>query len=152
MSADLVLRRAEHDDARAIADLFLASRAEALPYLPRLHTDNETRIWIYAVVLARHRVWVALLDGGIAGFVALNGDWVDHLYVHPRHFRQGVGDSLLALTKEKSAGRLHLWTFQRNAPARNFYERRGFYAVKLTDGAGNEEREPDVLYAWPYPG
>lgn len=148
MIADLVLRRAEHDDARAIADLFLASRAEALPYLPRLHTDDETRIWIYAVVLARHRVWVALLDGVIAGFVALNGDWVDHLYVHPGYFRRGIGDRLLALAKEKSADRLHLWAFQRNAPARNFYERRGFRLVKLTDGAGNEEREPDGLYTW----
>jgi putative acetyltransferase len=41
---------------------------------------------------------------------------------------------------------LRLWTFQRNAGARRFYERNGFAAVELTDGLGNEEREPDVRY------
>ena len=43
---------------------------------------------------------------------------------------------------------LHLWTFQRNAQARRFYEARSFALVKETDGAGNEEKEPDALYLW----
>jgi hypothetical protein len=43
---------------------------------------------------------------------------------------------------------LHLWTFQRNAQARRFYEARGFALVEETDGAGNEEKEPDALYLW----
>ena len=43
---------------------------------------------------------------------------------------------------------LHLWTFQRNAQARRFYEARGFALVKETDGAANEEKEPDALYLW----
>jgi hypothetical protein len=34
------------------------------------------------------------------------------------------------------------------AAARSFYERRGLRLVELTDGAGNEEREPDALYEW----
>jgi hypothetical protein len=33
-------------------------------------------------------------------------------------------------------------------PARRFYERHGFVAVEHTDGAGNEEREPDVRFLW----
>ena len=41
---------------------------------------------------------------------------------------------------------VNLWTFQRNTGARRFYERNGFIAVELTDGASNEEREPDVRY------
>jgi len=46
-----------------------------------------------------------------------------------------------------SAG-LRLFAFQRNAPARRFYEARGFIAKEFTDGATNMEREPDVLYEW----
>ena len=42
-----------------------------------------------------------------------------------------------------------LWTFQRNAGARRFYERNGFVAVEFGDGTGNEEREPDVRYERP---
>jgi len=39
-----------------------------------------------------------------------------------------------------------LWAFQRNQRARVFYEHRGFVAAEFTDGAGNEEREPDMRY------
>jgi hypothetical protein len=44
---------------------------------------------------------------------------------------------------------LSLWTFQRNQQARHFYESKGFVPVKETDGADNEEHEPDALYTWP---
>jgi hypothetical protein len=44
--------------------------------------------------------------------------------------------------------RLQLWTFQRNVQARRFYEARGFALVQETDGAENEEKEPDALYLW----
>ena len=43
---------------------------------------------------------------------------------------------------------LTLWTFQRNAQARRFYEAHGFVASEFTDCSHNEEREPDMLYAW----
>jgi Uma2 family endonuclease len=42
---------------------------------------------------------------------------------------------------------LRLWTFQRNAAARAFYQAHGFVAQRMT-GGDNEEREPDVLYRW----
>ena len=35
-----------------------------------------------------------------------------------------------------------------NEPARRFYRRHGFVEVGRTDGARNEEREPDVRLAW----
>jgi RimJ/RimL family protein N-acetyltransferase len=44
--------------------------------------------------------------------------------------------------------RLELWVFQRNEGARRFYERHGFRLLKLTDGTGNMEQEPDALYEW----
>ena len=39
-----------------------------------------------------------------------------------------------------------------NTPWRHFYEREGFTAALLTDGADNEEKLPDVLYRWSPPG
>jgi len=43
---------------------------------------------------------------------------------------------------------LQLWTFQRNTAAIAFYEKNGFRTVRKTDGATNEEREPDILFEW----
>ena len=145
------LEPATLEDAGEIASLYLASRADALPYLPRLHTDDDVQGWIASVVLRQCRIWVARQDGRIVGFLALDGDELDQLYLLPGHYRQGIGSRLLALAKRESSGRLHLYTFQRNARARAFYETHGCRAVDLNDGSRNEEREPDVRYEWTAP-
>jgi GNAT superfamily N-acetyltransferase len=142
------VRPATDLDASAIADVFLTSRQDALPYLPRVHSDDETRQWIAAVVVRRGGVWVAELDGRIAGFLSVVGEELDHLYVRPGYYRQGIGDRLLAKAKELSPGRLRLFTFQRNVRARTFYEARGFRTLDFNDGSRNEEHEPDVRYEW----
>jgi putative acetyltransferase len=47
-------------------------------------------------------------------------------------------------------GRQHvrLWTFQVNARSRAFYRRQGFVEALFTDGAANEEKQPDVMLEW----
>ncbi len=82
------------------------------------------------------------------GFCSLGTGWIEHLYVAPGHTGHGFGSRLVRLALDRQPGGLQLWTFQVNADARRFYERHGFRAVQMTDGAGNEERQPDVRYAW----
>jgi GNAT superfamily N-acetyltransferase len=84
----------------------------------------------------------------VLGFAALGDDMLNHLYVEPEAQGGGIGAALIAHAKEQRPGGFRLWTFRRNEGARRFYERLGFCVVELTDGSRNEEREPDVLYAW----
>jgi len=145
---EVVLCPARPADTEAVAEVFLAARADAMPYLPEVHTEAETRAWIRDVVLTGYEVVVAEVGNRLAGFAALEADLLGHLYVHPDLQRLGIGDALLARVKELRPGGFRLWVFQRNTGARRFYERRGLSLVELTDGAGNEEREPDALYDW----
>lgn len=145
------VRPASAADALEIAEVFLASRRDALPYLPALHSDEETRRWIADVVLKHSEVWVAAFDDVIVGFLSVSGDHLDHLYVRPGYYRQGIGDRLLTKAKEINPRRLRLFTFQRNGRARAFYEARGFVPVDFNDGSRNEEGEPDALYEWVEP-
>ena len=144
----LHLRPAEPHDADAIADIHIAARREAMPWLPELHTDEETLDWVTNVVLPNQDVWVAEADGQVVGYVSFEGADLNDLYVRPGMQGAGVGSALLAKARELSAGGLSLWTFQRNENARRFYENRAFTAVEFTDGSGNEEGEPDVRYKW----
>jgi GNAT superfamily N-acetyltransferase len=146
--AALSLRPAEPKDADAIADVFLAARKASMPYLPDLHSDEETRGWVRDLVLARDEVWVAAVGDRIDGFLALNGDVLDHLYVAPRLHGSGIGSALFAKAKQLRPQGFRLWVFQRNMQARGFYEARGMRVVEFTDGSRNEEREPDALYEW----
>lgn len=142
------LRPAQPNDADAIADIHTAARCEAMPWLPVLHTDAETREWVASIVLPNQDVWVAEADGEVVGYVSLEGDELNDLYVRPGWQGQGIGGTMLAKAKSISPGELALWAFQRNTGARRFYERHGFALVELTDGTGNEEREPDARYRW----
>jgi GNAT superfamily N-acetyltransferase len=142
------LRRARPPDAAAIAALHLAARREAMPYLPALHGDEEVRAWMRDTLLPRAEVWVAEIAEEPVGYLALVDDILDHLYVGPAHQGQGIGSLLLAKAKAIRPAGLRLYAFQRNRRARDFYEARGFTPAAFSDGAGNEEREPDVLYEW----
>ena len=148
MSGAVTIRRAEQRDAPAVAEVYIASRRGAALYIPTVHIDDETRRWIADHLLTKSEVWVAELNGNIVAMMALEHDYLDQLYVAPANQRHGVGDVLLAKAKERSPLRLRLHTFQRNTPARRFYEQRGFVSIELSDGSRNEEREPDVLYEW----
>ncbi len=142
------LERATDADAAEIAALYLASRADALPFLRRIHDDAAVGIWIRTQMLRRGETWVARADGVILGFVTLVEAELEQLYLRPGHYRRGIGALLLDQAKAHSPGRLQLFTFQRNARARAFYEAHGFRLVDLSDGAGNEAGEPDARYAW----
>jgi ribosomal protein S18 acetylase RimI-like enzyme len=144
----VIVRRARLEDAGAVAEVFLAARAE-MDYLPRLHTDEETRAFLTDAVVARQRVYVAEEDGAVVGFAALQEGMLEHLYVHPAAQSRGFGSALLEEAKRACPGGFRFWVFQRNEGARRFYEARGCRLLELTDGAANEEREPDALYAWP---
>ena len=142
----MILRRAQAADAPAITELYLYTRRTCLPYLPPI-TDKPDAHRFFAGVVEAAEVWVSEGADGLAAFIAFTPDWVEHLYVHPDHHGRGLGDALLAKAKAVSR-ELRLWTFQKNAQARGFYEGRGFVAERETDGAENMEREPDVLYRW----
>lgn len=145
--AGLVLRRARPDEGTALADLYLRVRSDNLGAIPPVvHDDESVREWWSTVLLDRDEVWVAELDGTVVGVMALRRpDWVDELYVAGPAGGRGVGSALLAVARRELGGPLQLWTFQANSGARRFYERHGFVAVEMTEGA-NEEGAPDVRY------
>ena len=145
------IRRAGPADAPAIAVIHRSALRGALPHLPDLHTPDED-LALFRDRVARCEVWVETMGNGtVVGFCGLSEGWIEHFYVAPSHQGRGVGSRLLhhAMARQPS---FRLWTFQRNARARRFYEKHGFVAVKETDGSGNEEKEPDVLYAWSQQG
>lgn len=145
------LRRATPADAEAIGRLHHHTMRTSLPFLPELHTPEDVVDWVGGQLMARNTVWVAEgPEGVVTGYIAFDADWINQLYVHPDQQGRGLGPQLLAKALEDGASR-QLWTFQKNARARRFYEAHGFVAVKLTDGSGNEEREPDILYRWSPP-
>jgi GNAT superfamily N-acetyltransferase len=140
-----VIRSATSDDVEAIVAVFEPSFA-TLDFLPVLHTHEE-HLGFFGRLVERADAFVHD-DGTILGFAALDGDVLSHLYVVPEAFGHGVGSALFAEMMRRRPEGFTFWVFQANERARRFYEARGCVAVRFTDGADNEERTPDALYAW----
>lgn len=146
----VLVRQAERQDVRATAEVYLRSRHAAVPAIPPpVHDDPDVQAWFADTVFPQQELWIAAHgSGAVIGLMVLDGDFVDQLYVDPRHTGAGVGSELLAVAKSLRSEGLQLWTFQSNEGAKRFYERHGLVAVEWTDGTRNEERTPDVRYVW----
>ncbi|MET4384928.1 GNAT superfamily N-acetyltransferase [Bradyrhizobium sp. F1.4.3] len=142
-----MLRQLALTDMGEAAQVHRTAFDQEMPWLIGLHTPDQDR-WFYRERLfATCRVWGRFDDNVLSGIIAFRDGWVEQLYVLPTAQGRGVGSELLDVAKH-ACDRLELWTFQRNARARGFYEARGFTLVEQTNGARNEEREPDARYLW----
>lgn len=140
------LRRGEPEDVEPIARM-MRSTYDRMTYVPRLHTSEEDRAYI-AGLFTDHELWVADDGDGVLGFAILSADQLLQIHVDPDEQNKGIGSTLFARAKERRPAGFSLWVFQKNDGARRFYERHGCELVRLTNGAEDEEREPDAQYEW----
>ncbi len=140
------IRPASLNEAGEVARLHRYVVQTCLPYLPDLHTPEEDLWYFTNLLFPDHQVWV-YVEGSIKGYCGFRKGWVSHLYISPEVHGKGVGSLLLRKATEAYSP-LRLWVFQRNTRAIRFYERHGFRLIKTSDGARNEEKEPDALYGW----
>ena len=110
------------------------------------HPLEDQRQYLMNVVVPNNTIRVALLDGLIVGFVAASTSSISQLYVRNGFHRRGIGARLLEWAKKQSCGKLSLYTFERNAGARAFYQRNGFSIV--SHGFELEWQLNDLKYEW----
>jgi len=136
-------------EADDVATIWHASGRAAYGFIERWQrfTLDEARA-AFRERIAQLQIWVAEIDGGIAGFVALSGERdLAYLYIAPDAQRRGVGTALMNHAKQLRPDELELYTHQRNEPARAFYEQHGFVAIAYGVSPA-PENEPDVRYRW----
>jgi len=143
------IRLADAADAAVIARIHMISRVATMPYLPpQKRNHDQVTQWVEDVLLKSCRTWVAVRDGEILGYAALEGDMLEHLYLRPEVRRRGIGKLLLDQVRRHSPDGVSLHVFQQNTDARAFYELHGFTVLDTSDGHRNMERLPDMTLRW----
>jgi len=144
--ANLTLRGAKREDARAIAEIHVAAWRAAyrglMPddYLASLSVDERAKMWHDALGRpSPTQLALAEIDGTLAGF-GIYGPTRDEeppevaeiyaVNIHPDYWRRGAGRLLCEHALREAAAREHgamtLWVMSGNERARGFYERLGF--------------------------
>lgn len=143
---NITLRRLNLQDMAQASRIHRASFDDRLPWLKGLHTPQEDQ-WFYEnCIFPQCEVWAAF-SPEMTGIIAFKESWIEQLYILPAFQRCGIGSILLRQAQD-TFPHLQLWTFQRNIQAQKFYGKHGFLAIGETDGSGNEEKEPDILFEW----
>jgi GNAT superfamily N-acetyltransferase len=129
--------------------MWRASKRAAFPYVEvqqRYTLENDAG-YFRDVLAPECDIWLAEAGGRIVGLIALRDHLIDQLFVAVDAQRQGVGGALLEKARERSPDHLRAYTFQKNAPARAFFEKHGFEIVRA-GLSPPPENEPDLEYAW----
>jgi ribosomal protein S18 acetylase RimI-like enzyme len=138
------------DDLDPVVDLWYDSWHATFPDLRHHEPKAEWRRRFEAEIAVEEQIYVAEVDGRLAGFLAVKDrgggqGYLHEIFVTPEHQGQGIGSALMALAKALAPAGLRLHTLQRNTRAAAFYERHGFDVVSI--GIGRVGL-PNAQYAW----
>ena len=145
-----IVRSMRPDEAETTARMWQRSQRAAYTWFreDQRHPLDDAIAFFKDSICQRCEVYVAVDENQrILGVLALEGDFLDHLFIDPDFWAAGIGSALLDHAKRLRPAQLTLVTLQRNERARRFYESRGFMVTKL-GVSPPPENEPDVHYEW----
>lgn len=123
-------------DVGAVADIWLEANLDAHGFIPAEYWRGCQSAVREAIAAAE--VYVYEGPEGIEGFIGLEGEHIAGLFVRSGSRSRGLGHALLEAARAGRAG-LRLSVYEKNAPARRFYEREGFrLAGRGVDGNTGE--------------
>ena len=95
--------------------------------------------------LLQVEVYVYESDGRVQGFIGLDGEYIEGIFVSDEMQSHGIGKALLDYAKSRKS-ELRLNVYQKNTRAIRFYQREGFSVQgEGLDGAVGEK---DFLMKW----
>ena len=123
-------------EAAALADLFYRTvhavcTADYTPAQLDAWADGKVDVAAWDKSFLRHDTLVARMNGEIVGFADLDGGYLDRLYVHKDHQRQGVATALVQALEELAVSRgERCMTTHASITARPFFEKQGYRVIR----------------------
>ena len=111
-----MIREFQRDDINEVADIWLDTNIKAHNFIPSQYWKSNFKSVKEALSLAE--VYVYEYDTEIQGFIGLNDEYVEGIFVSDEMQSQGIGKILL--------NKLLLNVYQKNARAISFYKREEF--------------------------
>ena len=138
-----MIRKLQKVDINRVADIWLTTNLKA-------HFFISEQYWIsnYEFVkemLPQAEVYVYEDDKMIQGFIGINDEYIEGIFVSDEMQSRGIGKILLDYIKDKKV-RLQLNVYQKNVRAMSFYQREGF--TIQSEGMDEFTGEKEYVMNW----
>ena len=118
-----MIRELRKADINKVANIWLDTNITAHYFIPAQYWQNNFEL--VKELLLQATVYVYEHNQEIQGFIGLNDDYVEGIFVSDEMQSRGIGKILLDYIKDKK-DRLQLKVYQKNVRAMSFYQREGF--------------------------
>ena len=144
-----MIRPYRQEDFQTVTRFWYDAMRVAMPEVEArmAHSLDDARSYFRNVVAVENQLWVYELENQPVGYLGIQSEFIDRIYVDPARHRRGIGQSLCDHAKTLSPKHLWLFTHAANTMARSFYEKNGFVAERFGISPVPES-EPDVEYHW----
>lgn len=138
-----MIRTLQKADINRVMDIWLDTNIKAHSFVTSQYWKSN---WdLVREMLPQAEVYVYENEQGIQGFVGLNGDYMEGIFVSDGMQSQGIGKRLLDFIKSKKV-KLCLNVYQKNMRAIHFYQREGFKIQH--EGIDEATGEKDYTMIW----
>ena len=138
-----MVRELRKEDINKVADIWLDTNIKAHSFIPAQYWKSNFEL--VKELLLQATVYVYEDGNKIQGFIGLNDEYVEGIFVSDKMQSQGIGGILLNYAKDRR-NRLFLNVYQKNTRAIPFYQREGF--VIQYGGLDEATVEKDYVMAW----
>ena len=138
-----MIRVLQKADIERVVDIWLDTNLKAHYFIPGQYWKNN--IDLVKEMLPQAEVYVYENDCQIEGFIGLNDEYVEGIFVSDKMQSQGIGKILINYVKDKRK-KLFLNVYQKNTRAISFYQREDF-KIRCS-GIDDATGEKDYLMTW----
>lgn len=138
-----MIRELRKADINSVAEIWLDTNRKAHAFIPASYWErNFTAV---KEMLPQAEVYVYENDKGIQGFLGLNGEYIEGIFVSEQAQSHGIGKLLLNHAKDRKSA-LRLNVYQKNMRAIRFYQREGFQIQRKGLDAATGEKDYEMLW------
>ena len=139
----MMIRKLQNADMDRVAGIWLDANLRAHCFISP--QDWKSNFAPVKEMLPRAEVYVYENDREIWGFIGLNGEYIEGIFVSGEMQSRGIGKRLLDFVKTKKT-ELRLNVYQKNMRAIRFYQREGFKILR--EGMDEATGEKDYEMTW----
>ena len=118
-----MIRKLQKVDINRVADIWLKTNLKAHFFIPEQYWISNYEF--VKELLPQAEVYEYEDDKMIQGFIGINDEYIEGIFVSDEMQSRGIGKMLLDYIKDKK-DRLQLKVYQKNVRAMSFYQREGF--------------------------